>query len=67
MATDGETARLVAERDAQALASAISGLLDRPDLRLAMGQRARALVSRDYGWTRVAEQFTAVYAQVTSA
>ena len=67
VAADGETARLVVERDPGALAAAITGLLDRPDLRLAIGQRARALVSREYGWSRVAAQFAAVYAQVTSA
>jgi glycosyltransferase involved in cell wall biosynthesis len=67
VATDGETARLVAERDPGALAAAISGLIDRPDLGVAIGLRARALVSREYGWSRVADQFAAVYAQVTSA
>lgn len=63
VATDGDTARLVPERDARGLASAIEQLLgDRP-LRLAIGQRARAMVCRDYSWARVAETFEAIYAQ----
>ncbi|MEM8598284.1 MAG: glycosyltransferase [Bacteroidota bacterium] len=32
------------------------------DERAAMGQRGRALVERDYSWTHVAEEMTAVYA-----
>ena len=67
VATDGDTARLVPERDPAALASAIAGLIARPDLRAAIGQRARALVSREYGWSRVAEQFTDIYDRVTTA
>jgi glycosyltransferase involved in cell wall biosynthesis len=65
VATDGETARLVPERDAPALASAIDDLLARAELRQAMGARARARVTREYGWTRVAEQFSDIYDRVT--
>ena len=61
VATDGETARLVPERDASALASAIRDLLGRPDLRTALGARARELVWRHHSWDRVARDFDAVY------
>ena len=61
VATDGETARLVPERDARALAAAIDGLLKQPTSREAIGARARALVCRDHGWDRVAEQFETIY------
>ena len=60
VATDGETARLVAERDGQALAASIDDLLRRPASR-AIGVRARELVRRNYSWSRVAEQFETVY------
>ena len=67
VATDGETARLVPERDPAALATAISGLIAHPDVGAAIGQRARTLVSREYGWPGVAEQFTAIYDRVTAS
>ena len=61
VATDGVTARLVAERDVRALASAVDELLrDRPAA-AAMGERARAFVCRHHSWSRVAEDFEAVY------
>lgn len=61
IATEGETARLVAERNAPALAAAIDDLLKQPTLRVAIGARARALVCRDHGWDCVAEQFETIY------
>jgi glycosyltransferase involved in cell wall biosynthesis len=61
VATDGVTARLVAERDVRALASAIDEVLrDRPAAAL-MGRRARDFVCRHHSWSRVAEDFEAVY------
>ena len=61
VATDRVTARLVAERDVQALATAIDELLrDRPAATL-MGRQARELVCRHHSWVRVAEDFDAVY------
>jgi glycosyltransferase involved in cell wall biosynthesis len=63
VATDGVTARLVAERDVPALASAVDELLrDRPAAAL-MGRRAREFVCRHHSWSRVAEDFEAVYAR----
>jgi len=58
---DGRTGRLVAERDAAALADAIGGVLTTPDRGRAMGALARDAVTRNFGWPRVAERFEAVY------
>jgi phosphatidyl-myo-inositol dimannoside synthase len=64
IATDRQTARLVPERDAPALAMAIDQLLRDPSSRMAMGANARALVCRKHSWEHVTAQFEAVYAQV---
>lgn len=61
VATDGETARLVPERDAAALAGAIGDLLRQPALRSALGSKAREVVCRDHGWGRVAKDLEAIY------
>jgi glycosyltransferase involved in cell wall biosynthesis len=64
VAADGETARLVPERNAQALAQAIDGLLRDATRRAAMGHQAREVVCREHSWARVAEQFEEIYARV---
>jgi glycosyltransferase involved in cell wall biosynthesis len=61
VATDGRTARLVPERDAGALAAAISDLLREPSSASVIGTQARDLVCRQHSWERVAEDFEAVY------
>ena len=61
VATDRETARLVPERDAIALASAIGDLLSQPALRTSIGMHARAFVVRDHSWDRVARDFETIY------
>jgi glycosyltransferase involved in cell wall biosynthesis len=58
---DGVTARVVHERDAAALARAITGLLAQRDTGRLLGASARARVERDFGWARVAERFEALY------
>jgi starch synthase len=58
---DGLTGRLVAERDVAALAAAIDAVLARPADARALGDAARALVMREYGWARVAERFEMAY------
>jgi len=63
VATDGTTARLVAERDAQALAAAIGDLLREPSTAGAIGRQAREFVTRHHSWSRVADDFEAVYEQ----
>ena len=64
VATDHETARLVPERNAAALAQAIADLLRQPVVRAEMGRRARETVGRAYSWARLAEQFEAIYERV---
>ena len=61
VATEGDTARLVPERDAVALASAIADLLRHPAQRAALGSHARELVCRQHSWDRVARDFEAIY------
>ncbi|HET9370033.1 MAG TPA: glycosyltransferase family 4 protein, partial [Vicinamibacterales bacterium] len=60
---DGVNGRLVPERDAAALASAIGTLLAQPVRAREIGLRARARVERDYGWARTAERFEIAYAR----
>jgi glycosyltransferase involved in cell wall biosynthesis len=57
----GQTGLLVAERDADGLASAIASVLDRRDLARALGANARQAVLQRFGWGRVAERFEAAY------
>jgi glycosyltransferase involved in cell wall biosynthesis len=61
VATDARTARVVPERDAHALAAAISGLLGEPSAASAIAAQARDLVCRQHSWERVAADFDAVY------
>lgn len=58
---DGVTGRLVAERDATALAVAIRQILDAPDIARTIGVRARAAVTANFGWPRVGERLEAAY------
>ncbi len=64
VATDGDTARIVPERDASGLAEAVAGLLRDPARARAMGARARDVVEHEYSWTRVARTFDAIYRAV---
>ncbi|MFI5176935.1 MAG: glycosyltransferase [Vicinamibacterales bacterium] len=59
--SDGVTGRSVPERDAPALAAAIGDLLAHPTDARRLGAAARARVERDFGWTRSAERFEAIY------
>ena len=61
VATDRRTARLVPERDAPALAAAISDLLREPSSATVIGTAARDLVCRKHSWEQVAQDFEAVY------
>ena len=57
---DRRTGVLVEPRDAQALARAITGMLDDPQRRIAMGE-AGQLESIRYGWSNATAQTAAVY------
>ena len=61
VARDGETALLVPERDAGALAHAIERLLSDRPARERIGAAARQRAAQERGWDRVAERFEAVY------
>ena len=64
VAVDGETARVVPERDAQAIAGAIHEWLARPSEAAAIGRCARERVGRELSWDRVAAEFEAIYDRV---
>jgi glycosyltransferase involved in cell wall biosynthesis len=64
VAIDGQTARIVAERDGHALALAIGDLLACPADAAAIGRRAREWVGRELSWERVAGEFEAIYDRV---
>jgi phosphatidyl-myo-inositol dimannoside synthase len=57
------TGLVVAERDAGAIAAAISRLLGNRVIAREIGQAARAEVQRRFGWNRAAERFEAAYAR----
>ena len=57
---DGRTGVLVEPRDAQALARAITGMLDDPQRRIAMGEAGQRESIR-YGWSNATAQTAAVY------
>ncbi len=59
--SDGQTALVVSERDATALAAAIARLLATPALGEEIGAAARTLASTRFGWARTAEQFEQAY------
>lgn len=62
----GVTGVLVPERDSLALADAIAQLLRDPEARERLGAAARASVSRDFGWSRMAERLEHGYERVCS-
>ena len=64
VATDGETARLVPERDGAALAGVIAELIDHPEQRRALGERSRQVAMTEYSWSRTTERFTRIYERV---
>jgi glycosyltransferase involved in cell wall biosynthesis len=56
---EGENGCLVPPEDASTLAAALTRLIERPDLRQAMGRASRAIVEREYTWPRVAACYLA--------
>lgn len=64
VASDGVTARLVAERDAGAVVDAVGDLLRSAGLRARIGAAARAEVCRAHSWTGVARSFQDIYERV---
>ena len=66
VATDGQNARIVPERDSAALGEAISALLRHPSQRVEMSQRALETVCRGFSWAHVVKQFETIYERVTT-
>ena len=61
VAVDGQTARVVPERDVAALAAAVGELLDQPSDAAALGARARTEMCRAFAWPHIAERFSDAY------
>src|SRR5262249_26791365 len=64
--TDGEHGLLIPERDPDALAVAITGLLDDRALAQRLGAAARRRILDELTWDATAERFEAVYRQAVS-
>lgn len=56
-----ESAFVVPQRDARALAAELQRAIENPDLARRIGARGRALVGKEFGWDRAAERFEAAY------
>jgi len=54
------------EQFSRNLASAVNVLLDDPQLRAAMAQKARARVEREFSWTSIARETAAFYEEVVN-
>ena len=65
VAVDRETALVVPERDAGALAKTIGELMSNPALRRRIGRAARDHVRRRHTWESVAERFERAYDRVS--
>jgi colanic acid/amylovoran biosynthesis glycosyltransferase len=61
---DGESGFLVPERDADALAERLERLIDRPELRSAMGWRGRAFVEEHYDIDKLNDRLVKIYQQL---
>jgi len=55
------------EQFSRDLAAAVNVLVDDPDLRAAMGRRARARVEREFSWTNIARQTLELYQELVLA
>ena len=65
-AIDGQTARVVPQRNREALAGAIDELLLNRKTGTRLGQRARAEMCEKFSWARVAERFENAYTRATN-
>lgn len=63
----GETGLLVPPRDPAALAGALRFMLEDPDRRREMGERAREWVEKEFTWPVVARRLSVLYEEILSA
>lgn len=63
---DGVTGLIVPERDADALAQALTRLVDDPSLRARMGAAGRARIENELGWPHLARRYLAHFARLIS-
>ena len=63
---DDRTGIIIKERSARALGTAICGLLDDPEKRVALGSEARKRVEQRFAITLIAEEFIDVYRDAAS-
>ncbi len=61
---DGETGRLCEPDDPAAMADAMLGLIDSPELLRSMGRKARQRAERHFSSERMAEEVEQVYRQL---
>jgi sugar transferase (PEP-CTERM/EpsH1 system associated) len=61
---EGATGALCVARDPQAMASSLLEYVTQPDLARRHGAEARAVVERDFGLTRMVQDYAAVYERV---
>jgi glycosyltransferase involved in cell wall biosynthesis len=61
---EGMTGLLVPPKDSEALANAISELLENPDLRKSMGRRGRQMVEEKFDIRSITEQYLDVYREL---
>lgn len=61
---DGETGLLVPSRDSEALAEALSRLVEDHDMRIALGEAGREYVASQYDWHQNTQQMDLIYQSV---
>ena len=66
VAVDGETALVVAPRDAVALAAALATLRERPDLCARLGAAGRARVEREFTTARFVQDYVDLYRELAA-
>jgi glycosyltransferase involved in cell wall biosynthesis len=59
--SDGEVGFLVEPENPHALAKRLLSLIESPNVRLAMGKRAREFVARERDWEKIAPRYLDVY------
>ena len=67
VAVDGRTARVVAERNSDALVDAVGHLLRQPEVAAALGRAARAEMCRSHGWSTTEELLDNAYTRALAS